>query len=48
MKTIVKLDHVSKSFIKDKYVIKDLSLEVHEGWFKWMWQNNNFKVDFWT
>ena len=33
MKTIVKLDHVSKSFIKDKYVIKDLSLEVHEGEF---------------
>ena len=33
MKTIVKLDHVSKSFIKDKYVIKDLSLEVHVGEF---------------
>ena len=32
-KTIVKLDHISKSFIKKKYVIKDLSLEVHEGEF---------------
>lgn len=33
MNTIVKLEHVSKSFIKRKYVIKDLSLEVHEGEF---------------
>lgn len=33
MKTIVKLENVSKSFEKDKYVIKDLSLEVYEGEF---------------
>ena len=33
MKTIVKLDHISKCFEKDKYIIKDLSLDVYEGEF---------------
>lgn len=30
---IVKLDHVSKSFDQQKYVIKDLSLDIYEGEF---------------
>lgn len=33
MKTIVKLENISKSFEKGKYVIKDLSLDVYEGEF---------------
>ena len=33
MKTIVKLEHISKCFEKDKYIIKDLSLDVYEGEF---------------
>ena len=33
MKTIVKIENVSKSFEKGKYVIKDLSMEVYEGEF---------------
>lgn len=33
MKNIVRLENVSKSFVKDKYIIKNLSLEVHEGEF---------------
>lgn len=32
-KVIVKLENVSKCFIKDKYVIKNLDLEVYEGEF---------------
>ena len=33
MKTIVRLENVSKSYEKGKYVIKDLSLDVYEGEF---------------
>ena len=33
MKTIVRLENVSKSFEKGKYVIKDLSMNVYEGEF---------------
>ena len=33
METIVRLDNVSKCFKKGKYVIKNLSLDVHEGEF---------------
>ncbi|MBR1376197.1 MAG: ABC transporter ATP-binding protein [Bacilli bacterium] len=33
MKTIVRLENVSKSFEKDKYVINNLSLDVYEGEF---------------
>lgn len=33
MKTIVKLEHVSKFFEKGKYIIKDLSLDINEGEF---------------
>ena len=33
MKTIVKLENVSKSFDKDNYVIKNLSMDVYEGEF---------------
>ena len=33
MKVIVKLEHVSKCFVNDKYVIRDLSLDVYEGEF---------------
>ena len=33
MKTIVKLENVSKSFEKGKYVIKNLSMDVYEGEF---------------
>ena len=33
MKTVVKLENISKCFEKGKYVIKDLSLEVYEGEF---------------
>ncbi len=33
MKTIVRLENVSKSFEKGKYVIKDLSMDVYEGEF---------------
>lgn len=33
MKEIVKLENVSKCYIKDKYVIKDCSLNVYEGEF---------------
>ncbi len=33
MNAIVKLEHVSKCFVKDHYIIKDLSLDVYEGEF---------------
>jgi len=33
MREIVRLEHVSKSYLKDKYVIRDCSLSVYEGEF---------------
>lgn len=33
MREIVKLDHVSKRFDQEKYIIKDLSLKIYEGEF---------------
>lgn len=33
MKEIVKLDNISKSYVKDKYIIKDCSFYVYEGEF---------------